>query len=205
MRLKFASKTEDITARMADNVQKNDVNIEEEKSSQEDEKKRKDKLALRDIRDFCIKLAFIVVLGWVLLGVVFGVAVMEGEDMYPRLRDGDLMVYYRLQQDYHIGDVVTFKSDDRRYTGRIVAQGGDTVDITEEGELIVNGSVQSEEIYYPTEITEGSIDFPCEVPQGSVFLLCDFRTTGYDSRNYGPVEIDSLDGKVITILRRRGI
>lgn len=190
---------------MADNVQKNDVNIEEEKSSQKDEKKRKDKLALRDIRDFLIKLAFIVVLGWVLLGVVFGVAVMEGEDMYPRLRDGDLMVYYRLQQDYHIGDVVTFKSDDRRYTGRIVAQGGDTVDITEEGELIVNGSVQTEEIYYPTEITEGSIDFPCEIPQGSVFLLCDFRTTGYDSRNYGPVEIDSLDGKVITILRRRGI
>lgn len=205
MRLKFASKTEDITASMADNVQKNDVNIEEEKSSQEDEKKRKDKLALRDIRDFLIKLAFIVVLGWILLGVVFGVAVMEGEDMYPRLRDGDFMVYYRLQQDYHIGDVVTFKSDDRRYTGRIVAQGGDTVDITEEGELIVNGSVQTEEIYYPTEITEGSIDFPCEVPQGSVFLLCDFRTTGYDSRNYGPVEIDSLDGKVITILRRRGI
>lgn len=205
MRLKFESKTEDIAASMADNVQKNDVNIEEEKSSQEDEKKRKDKLALRDIRDFLIKLAFIVVLGWVLLGVVFGVAVMEGEDMYPRLRDGDFMVYYRLQQDYHIGDVVTFKSDDRRYTGRIVAQGGDTVDITEEGELIVNGSVQTEEIYYPTEITEGSIDFPCEVPQGSVFLLCDFRTTGYDSRNYGPVEIDSLDGKVITILRRRGI
>lgn len=68
---------------MADNVQKNDVNIEEEKSSQEDEKKRKDKLALRDIRDFLIKLAFIVVLGWVLLGVVFGVAVMEGGGHVP--------------------------------------------------------------------------------------------------------------------------
>lgn len=166
---------------------------------------RRDRLALRDIRAFLIKLAVTLLAGWVLLGFVFGLAVMEGEDMYPRIRDGDLMVFFRLEEEYYIGDVVTFSRDGQRYTGRIVAQGGDTVEISDAGQLLVNGSVQDEEIFYLTEAVEGGIDLPCEVPEGSVFLLCDFRTNGTDSRSYGPVEIDALDGKVITILRRRGI
>lgn len=165
----------------------------------------RNKQALWDIRAFLVKLAVIVLFGWLLSGVIFGVAVMEGEDMYPRIRDGDVLFYYRLQQEYHIGDVATFTCDGRRYTGRIVARGGDTVDITEEGQLLVNGSVQDEEIFYPTETVNSGIEFPCEIPGGSVFLLCDFRTNGIDSRSYGPVDRDELDGKVVTILRRRGI
>lgn len=160
---------------------------------------------LRDIRAFLLKLGLIALGGWVLLGVVFGVAVMEGEGMYPRIRDGDLMVFYRLQQDYAIGDVVTFVRDGVRHTGRIVAQAGDTVDLGDEGELLVNGSVQDEEIFYPTEAAGETVDFPCEVPEGSAFLLGDFRTNATDSRSYGPVSVSELDGKVLTILRRRGI
>lgn len=169
------------------------------------ERSRKDQKAIGDIKAVLIKLGVIIVAGWVLLGFVFGVAVKEGEDMYPRIRDGDLMVFYRLQQEYHVGDVVTFLNEGQRYTARIVAQGGDAVDITEEGQLIVNGSAQDEEIFYPTESQEGGTVFPCEVPEGSVFLLSDFRTIGVDSRMYGPVEMGQLDGKVITLLRRRGI
>lgn len=166
---------------------------------------RKNRRALRDIRAFFLKLAFIVAAGWLLLGVLFGVAIKEGEDMYPRIRDGDLMVFYRLTQDYHIGDVVTFELDGQRHTARIVAQGGDTVETTEAGELLVNGSVQDEEIFYPTLALEGGIAQPCDVPAGSVFVLCDFRTAATDSRMYGPVDVDNLDGKVITVFRRRGI
>lgn len=161
--------------------------------------------AIADIRSFLIKLAVVLLASWVLLGLVFGLAVVQGEDMYPRLRDGDLMVFYRLQQDYYIGDVVTFRQGGRRYTGRIVAQGGDTVDVNDDGELLVNGNVQSEEIFYPTQVAEGQTSLPCTVPDGAVYLLCDFRTNGTDSRSYGPVQISDLDGKVITILRRRGI
>lgn len=169
------------------------------------ERSRAGDRALGDVKAFLVKLAVLVVAVWLLLGVVFGVAVKEGEDMYPRVRDGDLMVFYRLSQDYRTGDVVTFVQDDRRYTARIVAQGGDEVDVDDEGRLKVNGYVQEEEAFYPTEAVDGGVGLPCEVPEGAVFLLCDFRTQGADSRVYGPVEIEDLDGKVITILRRRGI
>lgn len=180
-------------------------NCPSDKKKQSDEIQERNRQALRDIRIFLIKLLIIAFMGWVLLGFVFGITVMEGEDMYPRIRDGDVLVYYRLQQEYHIGDVVTFKRDGRRYTGRIVAQEGDTVNITEEGQLIVNGNVQDEEIFYPTDIMDSSMTFPCEILEGSVFLLCDFRTNSTDSRIYGPVDIEELDGKVMTIVRRRGI
>lgn len=158
-----------------------------------------------DARRFLGKLALVALLGWLLLGWVCGVAVMEGEGMYPRLRDGDMMVYYRLQKTYHLGDVVTFTRDGKRYTGRVAAQGADLVDLGENGEWILNESAQSEEIFYPTLPAQGGIAFPCRIPQDSVFLLCDFRTNATDSRSYGPVRIKELDGKVITILRRRGI
>ena len=177
-----------------------DSALERPKRSRPDRKQ-----AWGDILAFLMKLGITLLAGWILLGAVFGAAVMEGEDMYPRLRDGDLMIFYRLQQDYHIEDVVTFTRDGQRLTGRIAAQGGDTVDLGEGGELIVNGSVQSEAIFYPTEPLEGGTAFPCEVPPGSVFLLCDFRTNATDSRSYGTVALEELDGKVITILRRRGI
>lgn len=179
--------------------------LPQEKQKPLEERQRRRQEDLQDIRAFFIKLVFLVLAGWLMLGVIFGVAVMDGEEMYPRIRDGDVMVFYRLQQEYHIGDVATFTRDDQRYTGRIVAQGGDTVDITEEGQLLVNGSVQEEEIFYPTLTADSGVALPCEIPQGAVFLLCDFRTNGTDSRVYGPVEVDALDGKVMTILRRRGI
>lgn len=159
----------------------------------------------QDILAFLTKLAVIALAAWVLLGWVFGLAVMEGEDMYPRLRDGDLMLYYRLQKEYHIGDVVTFTRDGTRYTARIVAQGGDTVDMTAEGTLLVNGSAQSEEIFYLTQPAEEGTALPCTLPEDSFFLLGDFRTQATDSRHYGPVTREELDGKVITIVRRRSI
>ena len=126
--------------------------------------------------------------------------------MYPRLRDGDLILFYRLDSKYYIGDVVTFKHEDgNRYTARIVAQGGDTVDMDDGGKLLVNGNAQDEEIFYPTYKTDAVVEFPCQVLESRVFLLCDMRTEGIDSRTYGTVLVDDLDGKVMTVLRRRGI
>lgn len=168
----------------------------------ETEKVREQK---RDILGFFGRLAAAAVILWIVFTFVFGIAPMRGEDMYPRIRDGDLMLFFRMEKDYHIGDVVIFQKDGRRYTGRIVAMENDTVDMTEAGELLINGSVQQEEIFYPTQKSGVQIAFPCMVEEGSVFLLCDFRTNGNDSRGYGTVPVRQLDGKVITILRRRGI
>ena len=160
---------------------------------------------LLSCRDLLIKVIDIAVFLWLVFTQLFGMAAMSGESMYPRVRDGDLLIFYRLEKDYHIGDVVTFERDGKRFVARIVAAGGDLVNFSENGELLVNGNIQQEEIFYPTTAENAAIRTPCEVEQDSYFLLCDFRTNGTDSRQYGAVTRQELDGKVITILRRRGI
>lgn len=159
----------------------------------------------QDIRYFLVKLAVVAAILWVALAWVFGFAVMRGESMYPRLRDGDLLLYYRLQQEYRIGDVVLFARDGETCVGRVVAMGGDTVNMNHAGKLIVNGGVQGEEIFYPTYADDAQIELPYTVGEDCVFLLCDFRTNGTDSRSYGAVPVEALSGKVIAFFRYRGI
>ena len=124
--------------------------------------------------------------------------------MHPSLKDGDLIITFRLGK-YGLGDIVRYKDPETgnsRYS-RIVGLPGYTIDITELGELKTNGYVPNEEVYYKTEQHEDSeIDFPYSVSESSYFLLDDYRTIGHDSRDYG--EIQGLDGKVVYIVRRRG-
>jgi signal peptidase I len=110
-----------------------------------------------------------------------------------------------LEQDYQIGDVVTFRLDHATFFCRIVAQEGDVVDLDADGRLLVNGNVQQEEIFYATEAQDGDVTYPYTVEANSYFVLCDFRTASFDSRTYGAIPESSLDGKVITFLRHRGI
>jgi signal peptidase I len=102
--------------------------------------------------------------------------------------------------------VVTFRQGDYRRVARVVAMGGDEVSLGENGTLIVNGNVQDEEIFYVTEpLTGGEIQFPYTVPEDSYFVLCDYRTNSRDSRYFGAVSKNDIDGKIISFLRIRGI
>ena len=136
---------------------------------------------------------------------VFGIGVVDGEGMYPRMRDGDLVVFYRLENQRNIGDIVAYTEDGERQYGRIVARGGDIVDMNDDGQLIINGNIQEEEVFFATAKDNRATQFPCTVEQDSIFVLGDNRTTARDSRDYGAISISRVDGKVISILRRRGL
>ena len=93
-----------------------------------------------------------------------------------------------------------------RYFGRVVAAEGDVVNISDTGSLIVNGTTQGGEILFPTERRENDgMEYPLRVPEGCVYVLGDYRTNTRDSRDFGPIPLESVEGKVITILRRRGL
>jgi signal peptidase I len=154
---------------------------------------------------FILKLAVVSLALWAIFTFVFGLYQVSDETMYPRVRDGDLILYYRLEQDYEIGDVVKFPYSTYEYLGRIVAQGGDVVDLSTDGQLLVNGIVQQDEVFYPTYAFETGVTFPYTVEEGGYFVLCDYRTASVDSRSFGTIPQSTLEGKVITVLRRRGI
>ncbi len=158
-----------------------------------------------EIRSFFFKLIMMVLLLWVLFGVLFGITPMRNNDMSPRISAGDLLLYYRLSEDYGMGDVIVFEKDGMQYVGRIVAKEGDSVEITDE-QLKVNGSVVMEsDIFYITRPYEGGVTYPVNLGTGQYFVLCDFREGARDSRYFGAVSRNEIKGEVITVLRRSSL
>ena len=152
-----------------------------------------------------VKIVLITAAVYVMMTQVFGLTVIEDEYMYPSLRDGDIALFYRLNNEYRVGDIVTFRKGNTRYTGRVAASGADTVDMTEAGELLVNAQIRTEAVFYPTYKNGSDIGYPLTVPDEAVFLLGDMRTEAADSRDYGPVPVSAIDGLVFCVIRRRGL
>lgn len=166
---------------------------------------RRNRLAVREgYISLLGRVVFIAAAAWLLFSQVFLLMQARGTDMFPAVKDGDLLIGYRLQKNYEQENVVVYKRDGKSYVGRVVAKSGDYVDITEEGSLIVNGTVKSGEILYPTYEREG-VNYPYVVPESMVFILADYRTQAQDSRDFGAVELKDVQAKVITILRRRSL
>ena len=58
--------------------------------------------------------------------------------MYPAAKDGDLVVFYRLDKDYEARDLIVLEVDGAKEVRRVVAVAGDNVDF-ENGMLVING------------------------------------------------------------------
>lgn len=157
------------------------------------------------IQNFFVKLIAVVVFFTLVFTLLYGVVIAKGEGMYPSIRDGDVILYYRLEKEYFISDIVTFRVQEKRYFSRIVAQAGDTVDLTEDGGLLINGNLQQESVFYPTFVISDHVQFPYTVPKNNVFVLGDHRTDTVDSRELSSVSLDAIDGKIMYIVRRRGL
>lgn len=140
----------------------------------------------------------------VIFTFVFGIMRVTDPGMEPRFQDGDLVLFYRMDKNYLARDVVVFQNDGLLTSGRIVAMGGDTVNIDSQG-LLVNGAYQQEPgiIDETTQVADG-VTFPLTVPEGSVFVLGDNRDEATDSRIVGCIPIDQTLGTVIGLFRRRG-
>lgn len=139
-----------------------------------------------------------------IFSLVFGLMRVSDPSMQPRFQDGDLVLFYRLDKAYEAQDVAVFEYHDRLTSGRVVAMGGDTVNIDSQG-LIVNGAYQQEQgiTAETTQVADG-VTFPLTVPEGAVFLLGDNRGEAVDSRIVGCVPASQTLGKVIGLFRRRG-
>ncbi|MBR3159418.1 MAG: signal peptidase I [Atopobiaceae bacterium] len=140
----------------------------------------------------------------VVFSFVFGLMRVTDPSMEPGFQDGDLVLFYRVGKQYSVRDVVVFERNGLLTSGRVVAQGGDTVNIDSRG-LIVNGAYQQEQgiIDETTQVADG-VTFPLTVPEDGVFLLGDNRDEAVDSRIVGCVPVNQTYGKVIGMFRRRG-
>jgi signal peptidase I len=134
---------------------------------------------------------------------------VEGDSMNNTLQTGDYLAVDRLSKPER-GDVIIFSgefagSDYKSYIKRIVAVGGDTVRILD-GKLFLQKNGESsfsviDERYYPTVIGQtlslnAGGSYQKLVPEGHVFVLGDNRENSKDSRLFGCIPIECIDGVV---------
>ena len=151
-----------------------------------------------------LRLLWIAVVGAIVFSKVFLITQAVGNEMFPAVKDGDLMIAFRLHRSYAKNDIIVYTQDGKTLIGRIAALEHDVVSMDENGILSVNGTEQHGEILYPTYAGDGQL-YPHRVSEGSVYVLGDHRTAAHDSRERGDIPMDNIEGKVISLFRRRGL
>lgn len=144
--------------------------------------------------------AVLVFLSVVLAVLVFEPFTVRSSSMTPTLLTGDQILAERLTPRFgHLerGDLVVFKAPATRalMVKRVVALAGDRVGLAD-GRLVVNGHRRAEA--YVDLASVDSVYFgPEVVPAGSVFVMGDDRADSVDSRDFGPVPLDRVLGRVL--------
>ncbi|MBQ9166690.1 MAG: signal peptidase I [Oscillospiraceae bacterium] len=136
--------------------------------------------------------------------------VVVGSSMYPTLHDGDLLIAWRLNYEPEQGDIVVLHKEtpyiQETIVKRIIATGGQTVEIDYEENAVYVDGVRIQEDYLNQEdadIMEEKGDvLSIDVPEGSVFVMGDNRNRSTDSRftaALGVVDEDYIIGKALFI------
>ena len=145
-----------------------------------------------------LTVAFVLVFGFVRPFVLEAFRI-PSESMVPTLEVGDRVFVnkfiYRFTEPER-GDVVVFESvngGEEDLIKRVVGVAGDEVEVRN-GTLLVNGE-DREEPYLNRNLPFNDSYGPTEVPEGHVFVMGDNRANSADSRVFGPLPIENIEGE----------
>ena len=154
------------------------------------------------------KVIIIAALVFVLFSLVFGFTTIKGEDMAPALRDGDIVLYFRLGKSYNPSDLLIYEKDGEKHAGRVIANAGTSLGKTEKGLLLINGRIHPPQkrtgLFYETYARK-KLKYPITLGSDEYFVLGDRRDDAKDSRDYGPIHKDEIKGKVFSVIRKKNI
>ena len=125
-----------------------------------------------------------------LLGMAAGLVVLAafrwpvyrvvGDSMAETLRDGDVVV--AAQCGAVRGAVAVCECGGSTLLGRIIALGGDTVLVSIDGAVLVNGRALDEPYLAERALGYCDLTMPVTVPEGCAFIMGDNRAESMDSR-----------------------
>ncbi len=152
----------------------------------------------RKSRNWAFLLLGSVVLTIFIQNNVISGGIIVDKSMYPTLKEGE---YYLINKYiFHFahpqrGDIVVlfpWKYAAEEYVKRVVGLEGETL-LIRNGTVYINGRPLSEP--YAVGSTDPNIG-PTVIPKGKCFVLGDNRTNSMDSRQFGAVESENIQGKI---------
>lgn len=133
----------------------------------------------------------------ILFACFFRIVGVDGSSMLPTLNDGDMLVLSVMDDEYRRGDVIVVdRTFDEPLIKRVIAVGGETITIDNDGNVYINGKKLQED-YIQGNTVLRDFSGAITVPRGSLFVMGDNRTVSKDSRSdeVGLIPVSSVVGK----------
>ena len=118
--------------------------------------------------------------------------------MEPTLWDGDIVIFMSIGKVQR-GDVVAFHYNNQTLIKRVIAVGGEEIDVSRSGTTTINGEIAQGLYLNKQTLHDNKITFPFFVPDRSFFVVGDNPFLSVDSRmkTIGAVSNDQISGKAV--------
>jgi len=196
-------------------------------SEEKEKEKTKSKTIWGEVLDWIYCIALAVVITLIIKNLFFSTTIVRQESMVPTLNDGDILFINRFSQvvgtPLETGDVVVLEAPldivsesefapyaedsvwtkflklfkKTLYIKRVVGTAGDRL-VVDGREVSINGEIL-DEYYINPERFPNDIDdhIDIEIPEGYIFCMGDNRDRSKDSRSFGLVPVNKVEGKAI--------
>jgi len=122
-----------------------------------------------------------------------------GHSMSPTLENNEL-VLAKIKKNYERGDIIAFETKDGKAIKRIIGLPGETIYITENGEVTINDSLLKENYVKTEELYRGDIETPnpYTLEKDEYYVLGDNRKDSKDSRyiKIGAIKKENIQSQV---------
>jgi signal peptidase I len=140
------------------------------------------KKILKIFSDYIIPIIIAFILAMLIRQFLFYQIVVPTASMSPTIKVNDHLIVTKVYNKNSLkrGDVVVFNSKElnEKLIKRLIGLPNDTINITEDGKVYVNGKL----IDQPYVVNNGGKGGIYKVPDGKYFFLGDNRSNSYDSR-----------------------
>jgi signal peptidase I len=186
--------------------------------NQHPQEKRKSKL-----REYIESIIYAILIALVVTTFVVKTYKIPSGSMKPTLLVGDQIIVNRFIYGLKIpyfrktvipisepqrGDIVVFiypADRTKDFIKRVIGLGGDTIEVKDK-KIFINGkkytdsvSVNTDNLVYPANLNPRDNFGPVTVPKGSIFVMGDNRDESLDSRFWGFVDLNDVEGKAFII------
>ena len=148
-----------------------------------------------------LQIAILPALVYLVFAFFLGIAQISQDSMLPNFAEGDFVIFNRIEENYSFGDVIVVQSvnEQNNVVKRIIAVPGDTIEITSDLRIIVNGNEIRETWQSTGTLSQGTASLSFKLDEGEYFVLNDNRDDNNDSRNkkYGNIEQENILGIVV--------